>query len=64
MLGASGSVAAIKVVELAHLLAEFAEVQLVLTKAARNFVQQEDVPFRIHGTAAFVSHIHECMLLA
>lgn len=50
-MGASGSVAAIKVVELAHLLAEFAEVKLVLTKAARHFIQQDDLPFSIHGTA-------------
>ena len=50
-MGASGSVAAIKVVELAHLLAEFAEVKLVLTQAARHFIQQDDLPFSIHGTA-------------
>ncbi|KAL3151339.1 hypothetical protein ABBQ38_013171 [Trebouxia sp. C0009 RCD-2024] len=49
LLGASGSVAAIKVVELAYLLAEFAEVKLVLTKAARHFVQQDDLPFTVHG---------------
>ena len=51
LLGASGSVAAIKVAELADLLAEFAEVKLVLTKAARHFVTQEDLPFEILGTA-------------
>lgn len=51
LLGASGSVAAIKVVELAYLLAEFAEVKLVLTKAARHFVQQDDLPFTVHGVA-------------
>ena len=49
LLGASGSVAAIKVVELASLLAEFAEVKLVLTKAARHFIQQDGLPFVIHG---------------
>lgn len=49
LLGASGSVAAIKVVELAYLLAEFAEVKLVLTKAARHFIQQDGLPFIIHG---------------
>ena len=51
LLGASGSVAAIKVVQLAHLLAEFAEIKLVLTKAAKHFVQQDDLPFKIHGMA-------------
>ena len=51
LLGASGSVAAIKVVELAYLLAEFAEVKLVLTKAARHFIQQDGLPFIIHGMA-------------
>lgn len=51
LLGASGSVAAIKVVELAHLLAEFAEVKMVLTKAARHFVQHDGLPFAIHGAA-------------
>ena len=51
LLGASGSVAAIKVVELAYLLAEFAEVKLVLTKAARHFIQQDGLPFVIHGMA-------------
>lgn len=50
-MGASGSVAAIKVVELAHLLAEFADVKLVLTKAARHFVQEDILPFAIHGAA-------------
>ena len=49
LLGASGSVAAIKVTELAHLLTEFADVKLVLTSAARHFVQQSDLPFRAHG---------------
>lgn len=50
LLGASGSVAAIKVVQLAYLLAEFADVKLVLTKAARHFIQQDGLPFVIHGT--------------
>ncbi|KAL3160492.1 hypothetical protein ABBQ32_010803 [Trebouxia sp. C0010 RCD-2024] len=54
LLGGSGSVAAIKVVELAYLLAEFAEVKLVLTKAARHFVQHDDLPFTIHGVACTI----------
>lgn len=52
LLGASGSVAAIKVVELAHLLAAFAEVKIVATKAARHFIQEDELPAAvqpIHG---------------
>lgn len=44
ILGASGSVAAIKVMELAHLLAAFAEVKVVATKAARHFIQEDELP--------------------
>jgi hypothetical protein len=54
LLGVSGSVAAIKVVELAHLLAAFAEVKIVATKAARHFIQEDELPAAvqpIHGTA-------------
>ena len=52
LLGVSGSVAAIKVVELAHLLAAFAEVKIVATKAARHFIQECELPAAvqpIHG---------------
>ena len=54
LLGVSGSVAAIKVVELAHLLAAFAEVKIVATKAARHFIQEDELPTAvqpIHGKA-------------
>ena len=61
LLGASGSVAAIKVVELAYLLADFAEVKLVLTKAARHFIQQDGLPFVIHGMACSNAS-HTCVL--
>ncbi|DBB07225.1 hypothetical protein WJX77_010998 [Trebouxia sp. C0004] len=52
ILGVSGSVAAIKVVELAHLLAAFAEVKIVATKAARHFIEEDELPAAvqpIHG---------------
>lgn len=44
LLAASGSVAAIKLPELARLLAEFADVRLLLTAAARKFVAEADFP--------------------
>lgn len=44
LLAASGSVAAIKLPELARLLAEFADVRLLLTAAARKFVSEADFP--------------------
>lgn len=52
ILGVSGSVAAIKIVELAHLLAAFAEVKIVATKAAKHFIQEDELPAAvqpIHG---------------
>lgn len=52
LLAASGSVAAIKLPELARLLADFAEVQLLLTEAARKFVTEAEFPpevLPIHG---------------
>ncbi len=52
LLGASGSVAAIKIMELAHLLAAFAEVKIVATKAARHFIQEDELPAAVrplHG---------------
>lgn len=64
ILGASGSVAAIKVVELAHLLAAFAEVKIVATRAARHFIQEDELPAAvqpIHGdTPVLCSHVHKC----
>ena len=62
LLGVSGSVAAIKVVELAHLLAAFAEVKIVATKAARHFIQEDELPaavLPIHGSAPDLSS-HAC----
>lgn len=44
LLAASGSVAAIKLPELARLLAEFADVRLLMTEAARKFVSEADFP--------------------
>lgn len=44
LLGATGSVAAIKVAELAHLLVAFAEVKIVATKAARHFIKEIELP--------------------
>jgi len=41
-------------VELAHLLAAFAEVKIVATKAARHFIQEHELPAAaqpIHGKA-------------
>ena len=44
LLGASGSVAAIKLGQLAALLLEFAEVRVVATRSARYFFQDPDLP--------------------
>ena len=52
LLGASGSVAAIKFAELARLLVVFADVKFVATKAARHFIQEADLPLAagpVHG---------------
>jgi phosphopantothenoylcysteine decarboxylase len=52
LLGVSGSVAAIRVGQLAHLLCNYAEVKVVATTAARHFLKDADFPkacLPIHG---------------
>ncbi len=44
LLAASGSVAAIKLPEIAAMLVHFAEVRVLLTAAARHFVKDEMLP--------------------
>ncbi len=43
LLGVSGSVAAIRVPILAKLLAQFADVQIIVTDASRNMLNDEDL---------------------
>lgn len=52
LLGVSGSVAAIKIAQLAHSLAAFSDVKIVATTAARHFINEEDLPVSVlplHG---------------
>ncbi|KAG2493200.1 hypothetical protein HYH03_008620 [Edaphochlamys debaryana] len=44
LLGATGSVASIKVAALCQLLLEFADVKLVVTSSAKNFINEDDLP--------------------
>ena len=65
LLGATGSVAAIKVAELAHLLVAFAEVKIVATKAARHFIKEIELPpaaRHMHGETPKLGR-HECEVL-
>ena len=44
LLGVSGSVATIKLTQLAHLLLEFADVHIISTKSARHFFNEAELP--------------------
>lgn len=48
LLAVSGSVATIKLPELAQLLLEFSEVKVVVTKASHYFFKQEQLPPACH----------------
>lgn len=43
----AGSVASIKVAALCRLLLEFADVKLIVTNSARNFINEDDLPEQV-----------------
>ena len=60
LLGVSGSVAAIKIAQLAHSLVAFSDVKIVATASARHFINEKDLPalvLPLHGTLLLIPAI-------